>query len=69
MVVSELNGKGCTVSVSCNSMDIPRSTWYRRRKKGSLVSMPRRRRCPPNKLSERERQAIVDTMHDGTAWS
>ncbi len=50
------------VSVTCSALGLPRATYYRQR---APVQGPRvRRPSPPRALSEAEREAVLDALHE-----
>ena len=49
------------VAPVCRAVDVSRATWYRRRKKDRLAQVKPRRQ-PPRRLSDAERERIVNIL-------
>jgi putative transposase len=49
------------VAPACRAVEVSRATWYRRRKKSS-ESIPEDRRRPPRRLSDAERDRVVNVL-------
>jgi len=50
------------VKTACESLGVPRSSFYRQRR-GRRASHPRRRPRPPRSLSAPQRQEVLDVLH------
>ena len=59
----ELISEGCRPTLTCRSLSVPRSTFYRHRGK-TIRASSREKPEPANKISKEDRNAILDLMHE-----
>ena len=61
MTIVDEHGPEVGVAPACRAVDVSRATWYRRRKK-DRVRQIKPRRQPPRRLSDAERERIVNIL-------
>ena len=55
--------KGIAVDALCNSLTVPRATYYRHQHDRQRASVASRPKAPKNALSSEERQQVLDILH------